>query len=143
MRTQLIRTLVLSIGFLGIASTASDAGRGPAPAVASTDPDADSASSDPQTEEPEAGSDQAPAAKDKRRDASDPRKPTPGHWSDLKARLRARKKQVDRALDKLLSVKARAMQLLHGTRPRPTHADPDETPDDDAPAADPQAPAPR
>lgn len=161
MQTQTLRTLLLSLGFLGLAGTAGHAGRSPAPrpAAASTDaaPDADaeSASSDPQTDEPQAGSDPAPAAKDSRRDCSGPRKRAWCHASDVKARLRAREEQVDRALQKLLSVKGHALQLLHGDRPRPVHRDQDrdqdgdqdegqnDAPDDAAPARDRQAPARR
>lgn len=111
----------------------------PASAVTSTDPDAGSASSDPHTGKPQAGGDKTPPAKDKRRDHPDDKKHHPRHWPDVSAQLRAREEQVDGALQKLLSVKGQALQLIHGALPdKHKSPDPDqqENPDDDAPAAD-------
>lgn len=165
MHTPRLRTLLLSIGFLGIAATAVHAGGSPAPRPAATspdpdaNPDAESASSDPQAGESQADGDPAPAEKDKRRDRSDHKKRGRRHGSDVKAQIRAREEQVDRALQKLLSVKGHALQLLHDGRRRPPHGDQDEdrnedrngdqdgsqdrSQDDDAPARAPHAPARR
>jgi len=135
MQSQLLRILLLSAGLLGIVSTVvqAQAGRdpGPRPAPTSTDSDAASASSDPETDAPQDGDDQDPPATHKGRKHPE-RKHHPRLWPDVRAELRAREEQVDRALHKLMSVKADALQLLHGTRP---HHDADDSPDD-APAAD-------
>lgn len=116
----------------------------PGSAATSTDSDAGSASSDPQTDKPQAGGDKTPPAKDKHRKHDDDKKHHPRHWPDLKAQLRAREEQVDRALQKLLSTKGQALQIIHGARSdqhkRPD-PDPQENPGDDPSAADPQAPA--
>jgi hypothetical protein len=138
--------MLLSIGFLGIASMASEAGADAAPgsAVTSTDPDAGSADSDPHTDKLQSSSEKTPPEKDKDRGHDEHKKHSPRHWSDVKAHLRAREEQVDRALQKLLSVKGQVLQLIHGARPNPHKSpapDPQENPDNDAPAADPQAPA--
>lgn len=152
MHRQMLRTLLLSIGILGVASAASEAGRGkpPGSTATSTDSDAGSASSDPETDSPQSDGDPTPPAKDKRRDHRD--KHHPRRTPDVTGPLRARVEQADRALQKLLSAKAQALQLLHGAPPHRDHgtaassaktADPatggpdSRDSSDDAPAADP------